>query len=324
MQPKIDADATSAEKVLKLYQRLLMDGRRHYQADLAVWLRCSPQTVIRLITDIERVAGDCLVRGVDKRRRWYQLKSVSPNRLGLDFEELRYLAICRDLAQPYLSEKAKNRVEQSLFKFSMLLADQEFVGDENAREARYAYCAKGWIDYEPFFEVLEKLTEAMERKRLCLIRYKSPTSQKIREHLFAARRIVAMNNALYVLGAGATEDGENIKYLLSLAAHRIRSIELTDRPWRFEIPEADLDMFGLPWHEPRKFTIKFAPGKASEYVRERRWSDKQTVATDEDGALILEMISRSQPEVEAWIRSFGDKARLLAVEDIEIRPRDDS
>lgn len=102
MKHKFDSDSSMAQKALRLYQKLLLDGRRHYQGDLANYLNCSRQTVMRLIAEIESVVGDALVTGIDKRQRWYQIKSVSRNRLGLEFEELRFLSICRDLAEPYL------------------------------------------------------------------------------------------------------------------------------------------------------------------------------------------------------------------------------
>ena len=328
MRSKLDADATTAEKALKLYQKLLLDGRRHYQKDLASWLNCSPQTVIRLIADIESVAGACLISGIDRRRRWYQIRSVSRNRLGLDFEELRYLAICRDLAEPYLPEEVKDRVDHSIFNFSMLMADQAYAEREKAQKKQLAYCAKGWINYSPFLGFLEKLVEAIDSKKICLVSYKAPGSEAAREHRFVPKRLVAMNNALYALGADVTKDFKRIKFLISLAVHRIRDITLTDRQADFKIPAANLDMFGLPWHEPQKFRVKFRAGKAADYVEEREWSIIQKKIRDDNGDLILEMVSRSRPEVEAWARSFGEYAEILSVEDARNidreNPEDDS
>lgn len=126
MNKSLDDDATTAQRALRLYQKLLLDGRRHFQTDLAEYLNCSVQTVMRLITEIEGVIGANLVTGLEKHRRWYQIRSISRNMLGLDFEELRYLSVCRDLAAPYLSEEVKSRIDNSIFNFSMLMADREW------------------------------------------------------------------------------------------------------------------------------------------------------------------------------------------------------
>lgn len=127
---KIDMDASAGEKLLRLFQKLMLDGRKHFQRDLSEYLQCSPQTVIRLIAEIETVVGAALETGLEKRTRWYRIRAISRNRLGLDYEELRYLSICRDLAAPFLSDKVKQRVDESIFNFSMLLADHDYAERE--------------------------------------------------------------------------------------------------------------------------------------------------------------------------------------------------
>lgn len=314
---KIDWDATPGEKLLRLFQKLVADGRKHYQSDLAEYLVCSPQTVIRLVATIESVIGASLASGLDNRRRWYQIKSISRNRLGLEFEELRYLSICRDLAEPFLSEEIKSRVDESIFNFSLLLADEEYARREGAQRHQFGNCLKGWIDYTPFFASIEKLLDARERKKACIVLYLSAKSEEIKEHRFALGRIVRMNNALYALGAGLTEDFKNMRHLTNLAIHRIKEVIITDMPVSFKIPEDNLDLFGLPWNEPRKYRVHFKAGRAARYVEERIWSARQTIERLEDGSIILEMISRSDPEVRAWIRSFGGEADLLKCESWE-------
>lgn len=307
---KLDMDSTTGAKLLRLFQKLMLDGRRHYQADLATFLNCSKQTVMRLIAEIEGVIGASLETGLDRHRRWYQIKTISRNRLGLDFEELRYLSICRDLAAPYLPEQVQKRVDESISSFSMLMADQAFAEREKAQKRQFSFFSKGRIDYSPHFDHIERLVHAAEEKRICLVLYKAAGKSKAKEHRFAPNRIVSMNNALYALGAGVTEDFKKMRHLTNLAIHRIKDVILTDKLVPFAIPDADLGMFGLPWHEPRTFRIRFTPGKASDYVRERIWADQQKLEELEDGGVLLELTTRSEPEVMAWVRSFGEDAKL--------------
>lgn len=311
MQASLNPDATTVERALRLYQKLLLDGRRHFQADLARYLCCSPQTVIRLISEIEGVVGASLVTGLEKHLRWYQIRSISRNRLGLEFEELRYLSICRDLAEPYLPEQVRHRVDQGIFNFSMLMADQEYAEREKAQKEQIGHCAKGWIDYTPCFEILEKLVLAMDEQVFCLIRYQALAKKQERTHIFAVARIISMNNALYVLGAVRDEKSGNKGKLINLAIHRIKEVILIDKHRDFTIPEEDLSLFGLPWHEARLFRIRFKSERAAQYVRERIWSDEQRFLDQPDGTVILELTSRSEPEIVAWVRSFGDDAELL-------------
>ncbi|MDO5538074.1 MAG: WYL domain-containing protein [Desulfovibrionaceae bacterium] len=313
MQEKLDMDSTAGIKLLRLFQKLMFDGRRHYQAELADYLRCSPQTVMRLVREIETVVGASLETGIEARRRWYRITSVNRSRLGLEFEELRYLSICRDLAAPYLPDRVKRRVDESILNLSILMSDHDYAQREKVQGTQFSFSSKGRIDYTPHLPHIETLLKAREEKRVCRLVYRASGGRE-RTHHFACGRLVSMNGALYALGATLAKDRRTMRHLTSLAVHRILDAELTARPVTFEIPEADLGSFGLPWHEPRTFRIRFRPGKAADYVRERVWADRQRMEEQEDGSLVLEIVTRSEPEVMAWVRSFGTEAELLTPE----------
>jgi hypothetical protein len=312
MPPKKDPDTTPGVKLLRMFRKLMLDGRRHFQLDLAEEFQCSPQTIIRMAGEIELVVGASLESGLENRRRWYQIKTISRSRLGLDFEELRYLSVCRDLAAPNLPEQVRERVDDTIFNLSVLMADQGFAEREKAQKTQFAFFSKGRIDYTPHYEHIEKLLQAGEERRICLVRYKAAGKSEDKEHRFAPSRIVSMNSALYAIGAGVTENFREVRHLTNLAIHRITDVILTERKFSFILPEAEPNAFGLPWHEPKTFRIRFKAGKAADYVRERIWADEQKLEEMEDGGVVLELTTRSEPEVMAWVRSFGEETQILA------------
>lgn len=69
--------ATKGNKLLRLFHLLMLDGRRHFQQDLQEYLNCSKQTVLRLIDEIEGVIGANLTSGLEKKKRWYQIRSLT-------------------------------------------------------------------------------------------------------------------------------------------------------------------------------------------------------------------------------------------------------
>lgn len=312
MPVKHDQDATTGTKLLRLFQRLMLDGRRHYQGDLAEWLNCSRQTIIRLAMEIERVIGASLETGMDRHRRWYRMVPRSGFRLGPELEEVRYLRVCRDMAAPYLPEQVVHRVDESILRLSLAMSDVTARERAGLQKPRFAFFSKGRIDYTPYFPVIETLLEAQDTRRICIVRYRAAGSELYKKHRLAVGALLAMNNALYVLGADVLEDFMTMRHLCSMAVHRIHDAKLTDHPVLFDIPEADPGTFGLPWHEPRTFRIRFAPGKVADYVRERIWADTQRLEETPDGWLILHITTRSQPELAAWVRSFGEAAELLS------------
>lgn len=310
MPYKKDQDATPGTKLLRLFRKLMLDGRRHFQADLAKELCCSSQTIIGMMAEIEAVIGISLESGLDNRRRYYQIRTISRSRLGLDFEELRYLSVCRDLAAPMLTKEVAERVDETIFSLSVLMADQGYAVRENAQKQQLAFFSKGRIDYTPHYQTIEKLLKAKENRIICLVQYKAPGRDETREHRFAPGRIVAMSNTLYVLGGRVDDDFKTLIHLTNLAIHRILDVTLTTKEYSFDFPEPSTGTFGLPWHEPKTFRIKFA-SDCADYIRERIWADQQNLKDTDDGGVILEITVSSQKELESWVRSFGKLAILV-------------
>jgi predicted DNA-binding transcriptional regulator YafY len=304
--PKKQNDATSGEKLLRMFRRLMSSGKKHFQIDLAEYLECSPQTIMRMAYEIEGVIGTSFESGIENNRRWYSINSQKHNNLGLDCEELRYLSICRDLSVGVLPEKVIERIDESIFKLAMAMAEpqKEFKN-------QLTFFSKGRIDYAPHLKKIDKLVQAIEQKLVCLIHYKSASRTEPKEHRFAPGRIASMNNTLYVIGANLTDDMKEVRYEQCLAVHRIYEVSATDKHFVFELSELTPDIFGLPWHEPKTFEIRFKAGRAAEYVKERIWSDEQTLTDTDDGGVLLRITTQSEPELMSWVRSFGDEAEIV-------------
>ena len=305
MPGKLDPDARTGDKLLRLFRKLLFDNRRHFLQDLARELNCSPQTIIRLMEQIESAVGIALEMGIDQRRRWYRLDPGEKGHLGLDFEELRFLTMCRQMAVGILPEPTLLRVDATIRRLAMHMADPHFLDQDD-----FAFYIKGRINYTPFADDIERLVRAARTATVCRLTYKAVGRAEARTHRFIPVRMAAMNNALYVLGGLLGESGLEVEYPGTLAVHRILHVELTADHVRYSREDDEHGGFGLPWHEPRTFRIRVAPS-AADYVRERIWAANQTLEDCEDGGLILTLTTRSEPELRAWVRSFGDAAGLL-------------
>ena len=306
MPPKLDPDTTPGVKTLRLFRKLLLDRRRHYQSDLAAELQCSPQTVGRLANEIETVIGAALHSGLDNRRRWYQYIVNDGHSLGLDYEELRFLSICREMASGILPDPVLKRVDDSLRHLALHMADPHNISPQK----HFSFNAKGRIDYTPHVEHIEKLVTASAQGMCCELTYRAPGRETPKEHLFVPARIVAMNNALYVVGFIVDADTCMPERPCNMAIHRIRSLVTTGRRVRQPLPQIDEAGFGLPWHEPREFCIRFSP-RVADYVREREWAAGQRVETMADGSITLTLTTCAEPELAAWVRSFGEDAAFI-------------
>lgn len=306
-----DRDSSHGAKLLKLFLKLMLEGRKHYQADLAKQFNCSPQTIIRLIAEIEGVVGESLVVGNDNRRRYYQMKTFSHRKtLGLNFEELRYLSICHDLAGPCLPDQIDKRVETTIFTLSTLMADPDYARREAAQKKHIGFKSKGYIDYSPYFPFIEKLICAADEKKVCVVDYKPNSKKDTHIHLYAPGRVLSMNGALYIHGNKVTKGSFEKDKPMTLAIHRITEVAMTDKEFSFTPDTDEHGAFGMKWHEPVRYKIRFEESVA-DYVRERVWSEDQVINELDDGGLELELSAVSERELMAWIWSFGDKAKIL-------------
>jgi biotin operon repressor len=309
MPKKQNPDSRPRDKLLVLYQRLTLDGRKHFQSDLARNLGCSPQTVARLIEVIEGHLGKdvYIENGLEGRRRYYRLQSSTERRaLGFTFEELRYLATCRDLAAQFLPKGVAERIDQSLTALALQL------GENSAKSISglpFGFHSKGFIDYTPHLPTIAALNQAIDKCRICDVVYKANGRQAATEYRYAPGRLLAMNSTLYVQGYRLTEGSLLRERPTTFLLHRISKVAPTGEYFKFNAADADAQAFGLNWHEPKRVQVQIAAG-AADYVRDRVWSDGQIIEEREDGSIVLTVTTTSEKELQAWVWSFGGLARI--------------
>lgn len=74
-----EQNSLPATRLLRLFIRLLRDGRKHYLTDLKRYLACSPQTVLRMTDSIAAVMGGNFTTGIENNRRWFRMNPKAAN-----------------------------------------------------------------------------------------------------------------------------------------------------------------------------------------------------------------------------------------------------
>ena len=309
MAKKFDDRSTASDKVLRLFRILLSSDQRWFLFDLTKRLNCSTQTVTRLAEVIERELGSNLETGKDGRFRRYRLvPKARPGRLQLNVRELRYLEICRDLAEPYLPAQLLMATERDVRRLALFLCDESNFPQPNKP---FAFFSRGYIDYTLFFSEIDLIAQAIDERMVLQLEYKALGADEVKHYLFAPYRIAGVNGALYVLGAVVNPD-LSFSFRSSFAIHRINKVTPSGQHFTFALTEVDDRFYGLPWHEPRTFVIHFKAGKSADYVRERIWTKNQRLRDLANGDLELELTTTAESELLAWVRSFGSEAQLIA------------
>jgi len=315
MAKKLDPDATASHKSLLLFSLLLFSGRRHYLTELMERFNCSKPTISRLMEGIERSGAVEVVRGFENRKLWYQIKSL-PGRPHISFsrEEVEKLTLCRDLLKYLLPEGMESIITGGLGKVAVLMDNVQERGKATAVKAGRR--VQGRIDYTPFQPYVDCLHKAISTQTVCAVTYKTP-NKEARVFEIVPMRLVVDNETWCVEGWRVTEKGApRIRFPMTLAIQRIQECVPTRN--RLEncppLPEAG-GAFGIPGgtEEPFRARIVFSE-EYSEYIRERVWSEDQTIETLPDGGVELVFTVGSEYYLLSWLLQFGGSAELLEPE----------
>jgi len=314
MPRKLNQDALPRDKVLVLYQRLTASNGKLFQDDIARDLGCSAQTVVRLIETIERHLGkDVFIeRGLDGRRRTYRLSSqTEAATFGFSFEELRALALYRDLAAPFLDKDVIERISRSLTALALHVGDSATC---TVSGAPLAFHSKGFIDYASHAETIAILNQAIAKQQVCTVVYRANGRQEASPYRYAPGRILAMNGTLYVLGYRMADESLLKERPTMFSLHRIAEVSTTGEFFRFDAADTASKSFGLPWHAPKRVRVRVA-FQAADYVRDRVWSADQEIENQDDGGIILHVTTTSEKELQAWVLGFGELAEIVKKDD---------
>ncbi|MDR0466155.1 MAG: WYL domain-containing transcriptional regulator [Deltaproteobacteria bacterium] len=317
MPPKADPDATSGQKLLMLHSLLQFSNREFSLTELSERLTCSKQTVLRLLDQLETAPGGGLIRETRAGRAYYRMRRpVKRPALALSPEGLEQLALCRDFVLNILPAQMRSTLEEALLKAGSLLPEGEDPVAALAPQA--AILTRGAIDYTPFQPLLDGLLAALRHKTVLSLRFRNRLDEE-RACKFAPVRLLRFHDSLYVEGWMVTDAGRTERAYdrpTTLAVQRLIEATPTRRSFAsLELPPLQEDGdFGFDAEEPFAATVRFAPGAASVYVRERIWSRDQKMESDEAGRLVLRFTARNMHELRSWVLSFGPQAEALAPE----------
>jgi len=318
MPEKINAYSSPAVKILNLYGLLLFSGKQYSLTQLAQLLRCSKQTVLRMMEQIELSHQAKIESWMEGGRKWFKAKTPKKTpQVCLDAQDIQHLLLCRDFVWHLLPQTLREEIGWTIAKATVLLPD---MGERSAALARVGVAhAKGVIDYAKHEGLLDTLLKAITDRRVCRVDYHAPWRTEPRSYHVAPLALIAHHATLYVKCCLVTDAGkpEVIYDNMLLAVQRVLQVERTERT--FAVPDQALEVppqtFGLMKDEPFRVAVRFSADAAA-YVQERTWSEDQAISPTPEGGIILEFTATSWPEVVSWVLGFGPEATVLAPEEL--------
>jgi len=314
MPAKRDPYSSYGQKLISLFAALLFSRQRHSLIELSRMLRCSKQTVLRLVENIKMSYGVDIEESIENRRKYYRLKrrvGVDPT-LNLTESEISVLQMCRAFTEHLLGRQLFEDAAQALLKSQAHLPENQRVDSRH-----FASFIPGTIDYTPHHQSIRLLIRAMEERKICKILYKSIMAKRGKTFYIKPLKIFSHKDTIYLHVRMARYPGKPYKepdFDPLLAIHRIKNLEITERSFEF-LKDYDFEKsfnqnFGVIKEEAFEVEVEFT-GYPAKYVAERIWSPDQKLIEKKDGTVRLKFSASSEPELIAWVLSFGDEAKVV-------------
>lgn len=312
MPEKRDPYKSYGEKLLSLFARLLFSGESHSLTELARMLDCSKQTVLRLIDNIRKAYGIDIEETKQGNRSFYRIRkaAASLKNISLTTAELQAMQMCQAFTQHLVGKKLYEEATQAIFKSKVSLTE-----GQQTSACHFEAFRPGAIDYTPQHQIIHTLIEAMEKQKVCKLTYQAMNDRPKTYHI-KPLKLFSHNNTIYLHAQKAKEPGKPYrtpKFDPLLAVHRMKSVELTNIPFRtekFDFEKTFNRHFGVMKDEVFEVEAAFT-GWAAAYVAERQWSPDQEIIKKGKNKIILKFSASSEPELLGWLLSFGKHAKLI-------------
>jgi predicted DNA-binding transcriptional regulator YafY len=289
--------------------RLLADSGRAFSVkELADQLGASKATIQRDLATLE-VDFALVEEAAGKQKLLYRIDQRIRALESIQFGTMELLAIHAALAgMPALAATPLGADLAAVASKLRGFLSPRHNGGLDALARVFLPHARGQVDYSAQSEVIDTLTDAVARRRVCRVVYFAAWKKTTREHRLRPLRLVWHRSSLYVLGTLGDRTG-----IATLAVHRIRAIEASDET--FAPPRIDIDAharkaFGIfVSSAEEEVEIRFEPDIAWR-IEERTYHPDEVKVREPDGGLVYRVRSSAQWEIIPWVLSFGSLATL--------------
>lgn len=238
-----------------------------------------------------------------------RLPNLKVPELNLSLAEMISLYFIRSSSRLFRGTDVERNIEAAFAKLDIFLPEG-VAGRLAMVKTLFVPSAKFAKDYSDKQETIDSLTDAIFRRRTCLVEYHSFHDDKVKGFRIDSLCFFERDGGLYLF-VRTTSFG-NIRVL---AVERIKRLTITEDLFT---PPADFDpdsllenAFSIVYDDPVSLKIRFSAEQAR-YIRERKWAAEQSIADNEDGSIVLEMKTSGWFDVKKWILSFGAAAEILA------------
>ena len=179
----------------------------------------------------------------------------------------------------------------------------------------------GYKSYAGHDAIFDVLLDGLEKLRALYVTYSSPGASTTKSHTVHPLKLFEHRGGIYLFVRLPKHDIIRI-----LAVDRIKTAKLTDGvfayPQDFDADALLASAFDLTLDDPVAATIRFS-AKDAPFVRERHWSEDQSIVDNPDGSCKLSLSTSGTQDLLRWLLSFGSGAEILSPPELRDALRDE-
>lgn len=267
-----------------------------------------PRTVRRDLEALE-ATFPLINERIEGRVRWRLMDGFrQAPALSFSPTELMALVISRSLLRPLAGTEIQTALDSAMAKASRLLPSASIDYVQQVQNV-FAVGLGPHKTYRQHRETIDRLTQAIAKKRTVQMRYYSASRLRTMRREVDPYRLWYAAGGLYLVGYCHLRKEPRM-----FAIERMRGVTLTDHPYQLPLG-FDLEGFVqdslMVMRGPRiEVSLRFDKATAA-WVKDRIWHPTQKITILKSGGLILTLTVADSRELLGWVLSFGNGVRVI-------------
>ena len=299
------------ERMLRIHQSV-QAGKFPNSTTLAAEIEVVVKTIHRDIAFMRDRMG--LPIAFDTKKNGYRYTGEVGSFPSLQLTEGELFALC-------VAEKALEQYRGTSFEKPLLSAlrkmEQSLPDTISINLGELGEAISFRTSAEPILnlEIFDALAKATAKHKQLELHYRKAGSSAPEKRIVDPYHLANINGEWFLFAFDHLR-----KDIRTFVPARIKSVKQTgetfERPQGFSLEKRLRDSFGVHSGEGRyEVVLRFTP-QVADYIREKRWHDSQQQRELKGGGVELRLKLSSLIEIERWVLSWGENAKVVAPKEL--------
>ena len=280
------------------------------------------RTVRRDLEALEAGGFPLLNERIDGRVRWRLMDGFrQAPALSFSPTELMALVISRSLLQPLAGTVIQTALDSAMAKASRLLPSASIDYVQQVQNV-FAVGLGPHKTYRLHRETIDRLTQAIAKKRTVQMRYYSASRLRMTRREVDPYRLWYASGGLYLVGYCHLRKEPRM-----FAVERMRAVTLTDHPYQlplgFDLEAFVQDALTVMRGRPIEVELRFDKATAA-WAKDRIWHPSQKLTPIKNDGMTMRLNVADSRELVGWILSFGSGVQVVKPEPLRKAVRDEA